>query len=84
MGEAKYRRYLTDMAQLEMELNCKLLPDIARASKNVSTISEQEKCNDTLMTTMNQTEKSKDIFKLEKFERITNREATDAQKSSEH
>ena len=43
MGEAKYRRYTRDMMQLEMEVNCKLLPDTARDPANIVAFSEKEK-----------------------------------------
>ena len=43
MGEAKFSRYTRDMMQLEMELNCALLPDIARNPANIATFSAKEK-----------------------------------------
>ena len=40
LGEAKYDRLVKDMVQLELELNAKLLPDIARDPTNTKVFSE--------------------------------------------
>ena len=40
VGEAKYDRLIKDMAQLEVELNIKLFPDIARDPANIKLFSE--------------------------------------------
>ena len=43
LGEAKYDRLMRDMMELELTMNFKLLPDIARHSENTKVFSDQEK-----------------------------------------
>ena len=43
LGEAKYERLMKDMMHLELTLNFKLLPDMARSSENTMTFTTEEK-----------------------------------------
>ena len=76
MGEAKYSRYIRDMKQLEEHLSCKLLPDIARDSANITAFTEREKCDDMLENAKNH-DKPKDIFKIVRVKRNTDQMVTE-------
>ena len=48
LGEAKQDRLVKDMLQLELELNFKILPDIAKNRKNLPAFSQKEKRDDII------------------------------------
>ena len=45
-GEAKYDRLMRDMMQIELEVNYKLIPDVARNSENTKVFSKEEQLVD--------------------------------------
>ena len=49
-----------------------MLPDIARDPANITTFTEEEKCDDKLANARNNVEKPKEIFKIVRVKNATN------------
>ena len=58
-GEVKFDRLMRDFMQLELTLNIRLLPDVARDSANTTVFSKEEKIADLTKATMFKKSKAK-------------------------
>ena len=61
-GEAKYDRLMRDMMQIELEVNYKLIPDVARNSENTKVFSKEEKLVDIVENAKYNKQKSRSLL----------------------